>query len=216
MTYGGEKGLEEAFTRIVSLPPERSDNVWRVARIISFAEARYRSSDPSGAALRLLDVGSGLGVFPHAMRQAGWNCMALDTDERLVAHARKAAGVLAVCGDFLTLPGLEGFDAITFNKVLEHVADPVAMLAAAGEKLAPGGFVYLEVPDGVSALADGPWREEFFVEHLHVFSCASVAIMAERAGFAPLAIERVNEPSGKYTLRAFLEPDRLGPAWWAV
>lgn len=215
-TYGDEKGLAETFGRIVSLPPERSDNVWRVSRVISFAEGRFRDGDPAGAAMRLLDVGSGLAVFPYAMRKLGWNCTALDTDERLVRHASDVAGVKAVCGDFLTLKELQEFNAVTFNKVLEHVEDPVGMLAAAGRLLLPGGFIYVEVPDGAAAIFEGPEREEFFVEHLHVFSPASVAVLAERAGFSPLSIERVREPSGKYTLRAFLEPDIMGPHWWAV
>jgi SAM-dependent methyltransferase len=215
-TYGGMDGLQRSFERVVNLPPEQSDNVGRVSRIITFAEGRYRGGDPSGAAMRLLDVGSGLAVFPHAMRQLGWNCTVVDVDERLTTHAAQVAGVQAVCGDFATMSELTGYDAVTFNKVLEHVADPVGMLAAAGGSLAPGGFVYVEVPDGVAALFEGPHREEFFVEHLHVFSPASVAILAARAGFSPLAVERVREPSGKFTLRAFLEPDSMGPQWWAL
>ena len=43
--------------------------------------------------------------------------------------------------------------------------------------------------------AKAPDREEFFVEHHHVFSFASIAILANRAGFAPICVERVREPS---------------------
>ena len=100
---------------------------------------------------------------------------------------------------------IEPVDAITFNKVLEHVEDPVAMLAAARPLLAAGGFVYVEVPDAEGAAAHGPGREEFFIEHHHVFSAASTAMMAARAGLATLAVERLREPSGKFTLRAFFE-----------
>ena len=96
-------------------------------------------------------------------------------------------------------------DAITFNKVLEHVEDPVTMLAAARPLLGAGGFVYVEVPDAEGAALHGPGREEFFIEHHHVFSAASTAMMAGRAGFATLAVERLREPSGKFTLRAFFE-----------
>ncbi len=51
---------------------------------------------------------------------------------------------------------------------------------------------------------DGPDREEFFIEHLHVFSMASLGLLAQRAGFAVDSAERLREPSGKYTLVAFL------------
>src|SRR5207245_1601001 len=97
-------------------------------------------------------------------------------------------------------------DVVSFNKVLEHVADPVAMLERARQYLRAGGFVYVEVPDGETAAADGPGREEFFIDHLHVFSAASLALLGSRAGCAAQTIERLHEPSGKHTLRAFFVP----------
>ena len=36
-TYG-EKGIRNTFDRIISLPPEKSDNIARVQRIVEFAE----------------------------------------------------------------------------------------------------------------------------------------------------------------------------------
>ncbi len=157
----------------------------------------------------MLDVGSGLCVFLHGMKAAGWACTALDPDERAAAHARDYVGVAAIAADFLTAGGLGRYDVLTFNKVLEHVKDPAAMLARAATLVNPGGFVYVEVPDGEAASADpdGFGREEFFVEHYHVFSAVSVAMLAARAGFEAVEIERLREPSSKYTLRAFL---RLG------
>lgn len=199
-TYG--KNMRNAFERILALPPEKSDNAGRVARVLAFAAARL----PEVRSPALLDVGSGLAVFPFRMKQAGWRCTALDPDPRAAAHARDAAGVEAVAGDFMAIADevLGTFDVITFNKVLEHLLDPVAMLQKAARHLKPGGFIYAEVPDGEAAAAEGPQREEFFIEHHHVFSLASVAMMAHRAGLAPLAVERLREPSTKFTLRAFL------------
>jgi SAM-dependent methyltransferase len=201
-TYGAK--MRETYDRIMALPAEKSDNTGRVASILRFA-ATHRL--PSGRTPRLLDIGSGLAVFPARMKtESGWDCTALDPDARMAAHAREVAGVAAIAGDFLTLPGdaLGRFDVITLNKVLEHVEDPVAMLARCEAALARGGFVYVELPDGEAAAAEGPGREEFFIEHHHVFSPASFALMAARAGFSPVLIERLREPSGKFTLRGFL------------
>ena len=198
-TYGDR--MRATYDRILALPPERSDNSARATCVIDFA----RKHLPTIAAPRLLDVGAGLSVFPHRMKAAGWRCTALDPDERAARHAREVVGVEAVTGDFMKLDtaSLGSFDVITFNKVLEHVEDPVAMLARALPLLAAGGFVYFEVPDGEAASSEGLGCEEFFIEHNHVFSLASAALLAVRAGFSPLLTQSLREPSSKFTLRVF-------------
>jgi len=201
-TYADDAGLRAAFQRVIALPPQRSDNVGRTARIRAFAEVHFGARQQ----IRLLDVGAGLGVFPYAVKQAGWQCTGIDPDPRAVAHLRDEIGVNAVCADFMRFEGVGQFDIVTFNKVLEHVEDPVAMLRRAKRFVAPGGFVYVELPDGEVAASAGADREEFFVEHHHVFSFVSIAMLADRAGFRPIMIERLQEPSTKFTLRAFVVP----------
>jgi SAM-dependent methyltransferase len=139
------------------------------------------------------------------MKEAGWQCTALDPDERAARHAREVIEIEAVVGDFMELEtsALGTFDVITFNKVLEHVEDPVAMLERAKPLLAPGGFVYFEVPDGEAAAVEGAGREEFFIEHHHVFSPASLAFIMENAGLSLVQMNRLREPSGKFTICAF-------------
>lgn len=204
-TYG-EKGVLPAFERIISLPASRSDNEGRVSRILSFAEKYLQDPAKERRPPRLLDVGSGLGVFPFRMKQSGWECTALDPDPRAAEHARCVVGVNAVCDDFLEARLNRHFDVITFNKVLEHVEHPVTMLATASKYLLHRGFVYIELPDGEVAVDEGQERQEFFIEHHHVFSFASTAMLATRSGYTVLAMERLQEPSRKYTIRAFLSP----------
>jgi 2-polyprenyl-3-methyl-5-hydroxy-6-metoxy-1,4-benzoquinol methylase len=202
-TYKDGTGLAAAFERIIALPPEKSDNTARVARVCAFAGARL----PGVRQPRLLDVGAGLGVFCHAVRQAGWNCVAVDPDPSAVQHLRRRVGVEAICSDFMQVEGIGGFDIVTLNKVLEHVERPIDMLRRVRSVLVPGGFVYIELPDGETAARAGCEREEFFIEHLHIFSFKSTVMLAERAGFRPVCVERLQEPSTKFTLRAFLAAD---------
>lgn len=198
-TYGGDR-MAETFAKIMGLPPEKSDNRARVERVDAVAR-RLGGLDRAG---ELLDVGSGLAVFPAAMREAGWGCTALDPDTRGAQHAREKADVDAVAGDFMQVDLGKSFDLITFNKVLEHVRDPVAMLTRAALFLKPHGIVYVELPDGEGAIVESAEREEFFVEHHDAYSAASLNLLAVQAGFRVELIERVREPSTKYTLRAFL------------
>jgi len=195
-TYGDR--MRANFQKIMALPADRSDNRQRVARIGRHMAGVGRAPG------RLLDVGAGLGVFPAAMREAGWECTALDPDPQACALIGELAGVETLCSDFMVAAPSARFDLITFNKVLEHVAPMTAMLARARDFLAEDGIVYVELPDGEEAVKDSPDREEFFVEHLCAFSLASFALFVTRAGFTATLIERLREPSGKYTLRAFL------------
>ena len=203
-TYGAD-GLKRAFDRIISLPEERSDNVGRVAAVKAFGTKHFDKMLAEGAVPKVLDVGSGLGVFLHRLKNATqWDCTALDPDSRAVLHAITIAGAKGVCADFMQADALGHFDFVTFNKVLEHVKDPVAMLARTHKCLAPDGVVYLEVPDGEAASNIGEGREEFFIDHHHVFSLQSMRILVRNAGFNMLGEQRLCEPSGKFTLRAFI------------
>lgn len=207
-TYGDVSGMQQRLERVLALPPDRSDNHGRVARVLTFAEDEARRPRPPGAgARRVLDVGAGIGVFPAAMKRAGWDVTAIEPDRRTVELLRASIGIDAHDRDLRELDpaALPAFDAVTFNKVLEHVEDPVALLAHASRFLAEWGFCYVEVPD-VAAASEGAGREEFFVEHHHVFSPASLAMLGERAGLRVALIDRLVEPSGKFTVFAFLVP----------
>lgn len=200
-TYG--ERLRANFEKIMALPPERSDNRQR-ARFVDdyFAEP----GRPAGR--DLVDIGSGLGVFPAVMVERGWRCLAIDPDPAAARQARELGGAEALAGDFLRLEPPRRFTLASLNKVLEHVPDMVGMLQRARRWLAEDGLVYLELPDGEAAIEDpdGAGREEFFVEHYCAFSAASYALLALRAGLRVHRLDRVREPSGKYTLRGFVGP----------
>lgn len=199
-TYADAEGMASRFRRIMDLPVSKSDNANRVARILKLTGGQ--------AGLRLLDVGAGLGVFPAAMKAAGWIVLAVERDPRTVKHLRDVVGVTAIGEDlsFLAPENTGPFELISFNKVLEHVENPLAMLIHAKSLLAEAGSVYVEVPDGEQAAVGGRFseREEFFIEHHHVFSMASLSMLAERAGLVATVVERLEEPSGKFTLWAMM------------
>jgi 2-polyprenyl-3-methyl-5-hydroxy-6-metoxy-1,4-benzoquinol methylase len=201
-TYGLE--MKMRFEKIVNLPPESSDNRGRAIRVQSLLKLFFGGHAQNF--VRILDVGSGLGVFPYQMRLDGWDCIALDPDARSVALAHEY-GTPAILADFFEIEDeqhpiifLKTFQCVTFNKVLEHVIDPIIMLSKAHMLLGAEGMVYVELPDGEAALSESCEREEFFLEHYHVFSLASACILITRAGFVPVRVERLKDPSGKYTL----------------
>ncbi len=195
------------FTRILSLPDDQSDNRRRVARVLAFM--RRRELDPAEA--DVLDVGSGLCVFLAELGRHGCRCVCVDPDPAAVRHAREHAGVeWGHAGTLDTFPDTHRFDVVAFNKVLEHVPDPLRLLEQGRRLLAPGGFLYVELPDGDLAREHGDLthRQEFFAEHCAVYHPEAVRRLASLARLEVLELGRLHEPSGKCTVFAFLEPAR--------
>ena len=62
------------------------------------------------------------------------------------------------------------------------------------------GFIYIEVPSVEAAKLDFE-REEFFIEHLHVFSKNLLKILIQECELKNKITKFEIEPSGKYTLR---------------
>jgi hypothetical protein len=201
--YKDIEGVHSTFKRIISLVPGESDNERRTVRINKFARKHFNGEFISRA---LLDIGSGLGVFPYAMKRSGWKCTALDPDAIAVEHLTDFINVRTVQGDFSKKMDLGTFDVVTLNKVLEHIKDPLEMLSRVREHVVSNGFVYVEVPDGEAAANEGCEREEFFIDHLHVFSAVSLSLLVSKSGFELKFMERIREPSSKYTLYAFMVP----------
>ena len=200
-TYGED--LLQTYKHVMSLPPTKSYNRQRVERILRYFDD-FGPNRSGLEARRVLDVGSGLGVFPAAMLAAGWGCVAIDPDRHAAIHAAETVGVQAHCTTLRALNLEERFDLVSFNKVLEHTPSMTGMLGRALRYLGSNGIVYVEVPDAEGAMNFGPDREEFFVEHYCAFSVPSLTLLARHARLRVELIERVVEPGGKHTLRAFL------------
>ena len=202
--YQDLDGLKARAARILSLPPEESDNAGRVRRVVEFAAGRGTCADD--ARVEILDVGSGLCVFLARVRQeTSWRLHAIDADERYLTHAATHFGVEA--HESIASAGEGGchYDIVAWNKVLEHILNPVSALVESLRLLAPDGFCYLELPDGeMAAREHGFDRAEFFIDHYHAFSAASLSLLIWRADAELVKLERVVDPSGKRTLAAFV------------
>ncbi|GAB3461858.1 class I SAM-dependent methyltransferase [Actinophytocola sediminis] len=90
----------------------------------------------------VLDVGGGPGYFADAFRGAGARYLGIDPDVgELSARGHPAAGMVRASGT--QLPLRDGtVDVCYSSNVLEHVADPAAMLAEMVRVTKPGGTVF--------------------------------------------------------------------------
>lgn len=77
------------------------------------------------------------------------------------------------------------FDLITAHFVVEHVPDPAAVLADMRRCLAPGGRLFLTVPD-----AEANSGDLLVVDHLNHFSASSLARVLHDADLSASTIDR--------------------------
>jgi SAM-dependent methyltransferase len=131
---------------------------------------------------RVLDVGCGNGALLSAFAESrpDWRLHGHDLSEINRAALSRIAGFQRLhTGPLDALPG--GFDLVTLIHSLEHFAEPVEGLASLRAKLAPGGVLFIEVPD-----AEATPFDLLVADHVSHFSADGVARLLSRAGFKPL------------------------------
>jgi methionine biosynthesis protein MetW len=148
---------------------------------------------PIGA--RVLDVGCGTGsVSSQIIAKRHVSLVGVEPDEARASRAR-ARGVPVRSG-LLTptlIEELGKFDIVVFADVLEHLAEPLALLELAKTALAPGGRVVASVPN----IAHWSVRTELLrgkfvytptgimdATHLRWFTADGIALLFRSAGLA--------------------------------
>lgn len=98
---------------------------------------------------RLLDVGCANGFFLHEARRAGYHTMGIEPSAAMAAFAREDLGLDVRGGrvDEVDL-GEAKFDVITMTDAFEYLPSPLRDLKRLGTHLAPGGVLFLKVPNG--------------------------------------------------------------------
>jgi SAM-dependent methyltransferase len=197
--------IGEKFAKVMALPPERSDNAQRVARIAAFAEARLPADV---TAPRVLDIGAGTGVFlaRFLARDGGrvWRGTAVEPDPIAAAHLRGLGRFEVIEGLYVPGPDLAGYDLVTLNKVVEHLPQPLDLVCGAAEALEPRrGLLYLELPDKRTVFERPSSDNILGALHCHLYDASSIAALLERAGLTTLKTEILYEPSGKISVAAF-------------
>ena len=162
---------------------------------------------------RVLDVGCGNGAFLAEAKTMGWHPHGLDTAttarELLAPHGIEVSLTDAV--EFLR-EHPTSFDLIHMNHSLEHIPAAAETVVAARSALAPGGLLYVEVPNEFDNLVYrslellGRKRKEgslfgrsrapsFASPHLYFFNKKSLERLARRAGFVNFKVDaRRREP----------------------
>jgi ubiquinone/menaquinone biosynthesis C-methylase UbiE len=111
-------------------------------RILADDSVRQIGSHAPLTGRSVLDVGGGPGYFADAFRAAGAYYVGIDPDVgELSARGEPAAGMIRGSGTELPVRN-DSVDVCYSSNVLEHVADPGAMLAEMVRVTRPGGTVF--------------------------------------------------------------------------
>jgi SAM-dependent methyltransferase len=142
---------------------------------------------------RLIDVGAGAGAFAAAAHGEGYEVTAVEMDERCCAYMREHLGVQAICSDdpLAALRAQPPADVISLWHSLEHLRDPAAMLAAAAERLLPGGVLALGVPNPRSLqfrLLGARWAHLDAPRHLCLMPERALVAHLGEHGLRPLQV----------------------------
>lgn len=137
---------------------------------------------------RLLEIGTGAGLFLKAFARAGWDTLGVEVNADAAAFARDTLqlDVRSVYAETLDVPD-GSMDVVAMMDVIEHVPDPGATIATAHRFLKPGGLLLMQTPnlDALSRRALGePWAVLSPAEHLYYFTASTLDALMRQRGFA--------------------------------
>lgn len=149
---------------------------------------------------RFLDVGCNMGMLLRRARARGWEATGVEPSPALHRIATEKLG-LEVHNCFVEeLPeDLHGsFDVVALSDVFEHVTDPRGFLASVAPLLAPGGLLFVKVPNARWTLLKqrlaivtrrlperGVWDS---YEHVAHYTEETLRAMLSRGSFEPLVL----------------------------
>lgn len=147
---------------------------------------------------RLLDIGCSSGAFLRVASELGYSAEGVEPAPS-AAHSAQRAGLKVYIGT-LEQAALESaaYDALTMFEVIEHLREPLPLLAECRRILKPGGLLMIGTGNTASwtaAAMKGRW-EYFHLEilggHVSFFCPRSMRTLASRSGFDVLEIATRN------------------------
>lgn len=155
---------------------------------------------------RLLDLGFGRGYLLQMGQLYGFEVHGLDASQSQVDALRPQFGERVAHGIIGNdaIPW-DGFDVVVMSHVLEHLADPRAVLSQVRERMNPDACLYVAVPDLESVhftFFGKRWDAINPLAHLQHFTERSLSVLLGSCAFEQ--VERFRHPS---------PPDELCPRW---
>jgi SAM-dependent methyltransferase len=143
-----------------------------------------------------IEVGSYVGAFLAAARDAGWQFAGVDVNARTNAFTR-ALGFEVHDGTIESLDGGRRVDVVAIWNCLDQLADPASALRAARAQLTTGGMLAVRVPNGACYAAFRPLLRSPLAGIAREWLAQNNLLgFPYRYGFTPTALSRLVERNG--------------------
>jgi 2-polyprenyl-3-methyl-5-hydroxy-6-metoxy-1,4-benzoquinol methylase len=157
---------------------------------------------------RVLDVGSGSGVFLQAASEHGCSAQGIEPDVRYATRVRQELDLPVHNGSWETAQFEAGsFDVVVAHHVFEHLPRPTAALRRLHEWIVDGGHVYVSVPD--IGNPDASPLNRFQRAHMHGFTHETLVMIGLKTGF-----EAASVPGAQATTLVFKRLPRPRDDWF--
>lgn len=194
--------IKERFEKIMQLPPAKSDNSFRVKRVKSFYKRYLKLTKPKNKHCKILDIGAGMGVFLAKFPEKIYQRYALELNPVACEHLKNTLNIEVFSKPVEEINNLF-FNLITLNKVVEHLQNPFSIMFSLRTALETNGIIYIELPDTIGYEQEGATCDAFACGHYFVYNSQSLQFLLQKSGFEILCLDRILEPSGKYSIFAF-------------
>lgn len=143
---------------------------------------------PRAATDQLFEIGSAAGFFLDEAQKAGWRAIGAEPSAEMAQFASSSFGLDVRVGfaEDMDLSGLAP-RAVCAWHTLEHIPNPFELLVAVRERMADGGVLAMEVPNGASVrarLQGDAWAPLEPAVHVAQWTPTALRAILERAGFS--------------------------------
>jgi SAM-dependent methyltransferase len=135
---------------------------------------------------RALEIGCGPGWILKTLARHGWTVVGVERGDEQARQTARVTGLDVSGGPIERIGPDASFDLIVMFQVLEHVTDPLGMLAQCRRLLRPGGVLIVSCPNFASwgaAFGGSHWFHLDVPRHLFHFSPGSLGAYLRREGW---------------------------------
>lgn len=179
---------EDIIGEDIDLDRRFSENIAKHHDLIEYVKKHRKDGT-------FLDIGTRLGVLPYLAQKQGYDAYGIDYNEAAIRAGRTKFKKLYAGTPATALPktGVEHFDIIVMDDVLEHLVHPIRELNTISKYQKTGGLLFLRQMDLDSQGYKRYGKDWYYLQpaaHQYYFDSKTIKTLLEKAGYTMVKIYR--------------------------